>query len=75
MKSRAKDKEARFRARFDNDAGEYDDHRKAASHAVMMSHHAFEMGDKDAHKAAADAHRRVADMHDEAAEGDDAEKE
>jgi len=67
-------KEARFAARFDApyaDDEEGDDHRKAASHAMVMTHHALEMKTPEAHKAAADAHRKIADLHDEASEGDE----
>jgi hypothetical protein len=45
-----------------------DEHRRAAAHAHVMTHHALEMDTAPAHKAAAEAHQGVADMHMEAHE-------
>ena len=51
--------------RSDDKAG--DEHRRAAAHAHVMTHHALEMDDPDAHEAAASAHDKVAEMHRESA--------
>jgi hypothetical protein len=50
-----------------DDEDEGDDVRKQAAHAHTMSHHALEMGEPGAHKAAADAHKKLAKMHTEKA--------
>lgn len=72
---KAAEKKARFDAimraaghdlREDDKAG--DDHRAAAAHAHVMTHHALEMDTPSAHEAAAAAHDKVADMHRERAE-------
>ena len=64
-------KEARWqelleRTRYDDKSG--DEHRRAAAHAHVMTHHALEMDTPEAHEAAACAHDKVAEMHRDAAE-------
>ncbi len=73
-------KQAAKQKRFDDlcevhaDDKSGDEHRRAAAHAHVMTHHALEMDTPEAHAAAADAHRQVADMHEECADEYDSDE-
>lgn len=77
MKRDAKNAEFAARVALHTDDKGGEEHRRAAAHAHVMTHHALELDTPEAHEAAAAAHDKVSEMHmdcaKELAAGEDSE--
>jgi hypothetical protein len=71
--AKAADWQVRVALHTDDKSGE--EHRRAAAHAHVMTHHALELDTPEAHMAAAAAHDKVSQMHEDAADALSAEED